>query len=235
MLDNTLMFVVKWSLTVTRSNIIFDFGGVLLDWNPRYLFRDYFKDDAKMEKFLSEICNSEWNAQMDAGKPFAEGVKELSEKYPEWAEAIELYHTGWVKMLKSEHADGVELLKRVLADERFKAYGLTNWSAETFPFAFSHYRFLDDFEGIVVSGEEKMNKPDKRIYYTLLERYHLKADDCIFIDDNQANVDMANKIGIHAILWERNPEEVWKKIEEFQNLPAPDEGEEPVKHNHEYN
>ena len=94
----------------------------------------------------------------------------------------------------------------------FKAFGLTNWSAETFPFAFSHYRFLDDFEGIVVSGEEKMNKPDKRIYYTLLERYHLKADDCIFIDDNQANVDMANKIGIHAILWEHNPEKFGRRL-----------------------
>lgn len=225
----------KWSLAVTRSNIIFDFGGVLLDWNPRYLYADYFKDNAKMEKFLAEIATGEWNAQMDAGKPFAQGVKELSEKYPEWAEAIELYHTGWTKMLKGELADGVELLDRVVADERFKIFGLTNWSAETFPFAFSHYRFLEFFEGIVVSGEENMIKPDKRIYYTLLERYHLKADECIFIDDNQANIDMANKVGIHGILWEHNPEDVWEKINDIQDLPAPEEEDEPVKHNHEYN
>ena len=208
-----------------RTNIIFDFGGVLLDWDPRYLYRDYFHDDAKMEKFLAEICTGEWNAQMDAGKPFAEAVKELSAQYPEWSKEIELYHTGWEKMLHGQLDDGVSLLKKVVADPRFTAYGLTNWSAETFHFAFNKYRFLDDFEGIVVSGEEKMKKPDKRIYYTLLERYHLKAKDCIFIDDSHANVDMANDRGIHGILWRHNPDEVWAEIESLQ-VPDPEEDEE---------
>lgn len=224
----------KWSRVVARSNIIFDFGGVLLDWDPRYLYRDYFNDDAKMEKFLAEVCTSEWNAQMDAGKPFAQGVQELTEKHPEWAKEIEMYHTQWSKMLKSEHADGVGLLKKVLADGRFKVFGLTNWSAETFPYAFSHYRFLDDFEGIVVSGEEHMNKPDKRIYYTLLERYHLKASSCVFIDDNPANVEMANKVGIKGILWQHNPEQVFEQILAALNEPDVVEDEE-VPHNHEYN
>lgn len=202
---------------MVRSNIIFDFGGVLLDWNPRYLYREYFNDDEKMEFFLKNICTGEWNAQMDAGKPFAEGVAELSSKYPDWKKEVELYHTGWNKMLKSELADGVGLFKKLKADPRFTLYGLTNWSAETFPYAYSHYqKLLDDFEGIVVSGEEKMIKPDKRIYYTLLERYHLKAPTCIFIDDNPANIEMANKIHIHGILWKHNPDEVLAEIEQLQ-------------------
>ena len=208
---------------MSRKNIIFDFGGVLLDWDPRYLYRDYFHDDAKMEKFLAEICTGEWNAQMDAGKPFAEAVKELSQEHPEWKTEIELYHSGWEKMLKGELEDGVSLFKKIKADPRFTTYGLTNWSAETFPYAFRHHRFLDDFEGIVVSGEEEMKKPDKRIYYTLLERYHLKPETCIFIDDNQSNIDMANKIGIAGILWKHNPEEVFQQIEALQHEEDPAE------------
>lgn len=207
---------------MVKSNIIFDFGGVLFDWNPRYLFRDYFKDDEKMEFFLKEICSSEWNSQMDAGKPFAQGVAELQAKHPEWSKEIALYHTGWTTMLRGELAGGVNLLKKVKADPRFVVYGLTNWSAETFPYAFAHYKFLEEFEGIVVSGEELMKKPDKRIFYTLIERYHLKNQECLFIDDTQANVDTANRIGMHGILWKNNPDEVWAEIEEFSkklNLP----------------
>ena len=137
-----------------RKNVIFDFGGVLLDWDPRYLYRPYFNDDAKMEQFLAEICTGEWNSQMDAGKPFAEGVAELSAQHPEWKKEIEMYHTGWPQMLHGELADGVNLLKKIKADPRFTVYGLTNWSAETFPYAFNHYPFLEELEGIVVSGEE---------------------------------------------------------------------------------
>lgn len=207
----------------SRNNIIFDFGGVLLDWDPRYLYKTYFNDDEKMEYFIANICTGTWNAQMDGGKPFAEAVKELSAQYPEWKEAIELYHSGWSKMLRGELADGVGLFRKVKADPRFTVYGLTNWSAETFPYAFNHYRFLDDFEGIVVSGEEKMIKPDKRIYYTLLERYHLKADTCIFIDDNEANLETARKIGIHAIHWRHNPDEVMAEIESLQVQPTEEE------------
>lgn len=202
---------------MVRSNIIFDFGGVLLDWDPRYLYREHFHDDEKMEFFIKNICTGEWNAQMDAGKPFAEAVAELSSQYPEWKTEIEMYHTGWSKMLKGELPDGVGLFKKLKADPRFTLYGLTNWSAETFPYAYTHYQsILDDFEGIVVSGEEKMIKPDKRIFYTLLERYHLKAQSCIFIDDNPANIEMANKIHIHGILWKHNPEEVLAEIEKLQ-------------------
>lgn len=208
---------------MVRKNIIFDFGGVLLDWDPRYLYRDYFKDDAKMEKFLAEICTGEWNSQMDAGKPFAQAVKELSAIHPEWSKEIAMYHTDWEKMLRGDLPDGVGLLKKLHETGKYNLYGLTNWSAETFHFAFNNYRFLDLFEGIVVSGEEEMKKPDKRIYYTLLDRYHLEADTCIFIDDSPANIEMANHIKIHGLLWQHNPEEIWNKIEELQHEPPAEE------------
>lgn len=181
------------------KNVIFDFGGVLLDWNPRYLYNDVFNDKEKMEYFLEHICSGTWNAQMDKGVPFKDAVARLQEQYPEYKEEIALYETGWPKMLKGEIADGIDIFNKVKESGRFKIYGLTNWSAETFPVAFSRYRFLDDFEGIVVSGEEEMIKPEKGIYHTLLERYHLKPQECVFIDDSLANVNMANSLGIHAV------------------------------------
>ena len=148
-------------IKVEIKNVIFDFGGVLLDWNPRYLYNDVFNDKEKMEYFLEHICSSTWNAQMDKGVPFKDAVARLQEQYPEYKEEIALYETGWPKMLKGEIADGIDIFNKVEEVGRFRIYGLTNWSAETFPVAFSRYRFLDDFEGIVVSGEEEMIKPEK--------------------------------------------------------------------------
>ena len=182
------------------KNIIFDFGGVLLDWDPRYLFRKVFKTEEEIDSFLQNICTSEWNAQMDAGKPFAEGVKELSALHPEYAKEIAIYKDRWKEMVRGPIQDGVDIFNQLDASQQFKLYGLTNWSAETFPFAFNTYKFLEKLEGIVVSGEEKMKKPEKRIFHLLLERYHLKPQECIFIDDNQNNINMANSIGINGIL-----------------------------------
>lgn len=180
------------------KNIIFDFGGVLLDWNPRYLYKSYFNDDEKMEHFLADICNGEWNSQLDAGRPFADGVKELQAKYPEYAEAIQMYDEGWEKMLKCELPDSIDLL-RELKSMGYDIYGLTNWSAEKIGYAFSNYQFFSLFDGIVVSGVEKIVKPDRRIYEILLGRYSLRPEECVFIDDNQDNVNMAKQLGINAI------------------------------------
>lgn len=180
------------------KNIIFDFGGVLLDWNPRYLYRPYFRNDAKMESFLADICTYEWNMALDAGRPFAEAVAELQKKYPQYAEAIGLYDTSWPEMLKCEFPESICLLKE-LKDRGYGIYGLTNWSAEKIKVAYARYDFFSMFDGIVVSGEEKVVKPDPRIYRILLERYALRPDECVFIDDNEANVDAASALGIHAV------------------------------------
>lgn len=180
------------------KNIIFDFGGVLLDWNPRYLYKSYFNNDEEMEHFLADICNGEWNIKQDAGRPFAEAVKELQAKFPEYAEAIQMYDDDWEKMLKCELPGSIDLLKE-LKFMGYGIYGLTNWSAEKIGYAFANYSFFSLFDGIVVSGVEKVVKPDRKIYEILLERYSLKPGECVFIDDNQDNVDMAKVLGINAI------------------------------------
>lgn len=180
------------------KNIIFDFGGVLLDWNPRYLYKSYFNNDEEMEHFLADICNGEWNIKQDAGRPFAEAVKELQSKFPEYAEAIQMYDDDWEKMLKCELPESIDLLKE-LKSMGYGIYGLTNWSAEKIGYAFANYSFFSLFDGIVVSGVEKVVKPDRKIYEILLERYSLKPGECVFIDDNQDNVDMAKVLGINAI------------------------------------
>lgn len=180
------------------KNIIFDFGGVLLDWNPRYLYKSYFNNDQEMEHFLADICNGEWNIKQDAGRPFAEAVKELQAKFPEYAEAIQMYDDDWEKMLKCELPESIDLLKE-LKSMGYGIYGLTNWSAEKIGYAFANYSFFSLFDGIVVSGVEKVVKPDRKIYEILLERYSLKPGECVFIDDNQDNVDMAKVLGINAV------------------------------------
>ena len=151
-----------------------------------------------MEYFLSEICNSEWNIQQDAGRPFAEAVKLLQARYPQYSEAIQMYDEYWYKMLKCEFPESVALLKE-LKSSGYGIYGLTNWSAEKIGYAFSNYDFFRLFDGIVVSGDEKVAKPDPKIYRILLERYGLVPGECVFLDDNADNVKAAEALGINAI------------------------------------
>ena len=186
--------------------MVFDLGGVLIDWNPRYFYKDYFKDDEKMEYFLQNIATSEWNAQMDRGCTFDECTQELAAKYPEFADACLKYKSGWYSMLNGEIPCGMQILDAVKKSGRYVIYGLTNWSAETFPYAFEHFKFLQEFEGIVVSGEEKMTKPEKGIFLTLFERYHLNPEECLYMDDNIHNIETAKSRGMHAYLFTGTPE-----------------------------
>lgn len=172
-----------------------------MDWNPRYFYRTYFKDEKQMEYFLSHICNDEWNAEQDRGRSFEEGVRLLQAQYPQYAEPIRLYKDKWGCMLKGEFPRSVDLLKR-LKGQGYGIYGLTNWSAETIPLAYSRYDFFALFDGIVVSGEEKIIKPDPRIFEILLERYHLTAEDTLFIDDSRANIEAAARLGFQTILFD---------------------------------
>ena len=195
------------------KSIIFDFGGVLVDWNQRYFYKDYFKNDEEMEYFLANVCTSEWNSEFDRGVSFAEGIRNLQARHPEYAEAIGLYREGWEKMLGGEFPDTVELL-REMKDRGYAVYGLTNWSAETIGIAYARFGFFKLFDGIVVSGEEKMIKPDPGIYRLLLDRYGLRPEECVFIDDNAANVEAARKLGIHAIRFD-NASDVRRRLLEL--------------------
>ena len=181
------------------KNIVFDFGGVLIDWNPRYLYRSYFAgDEERMEWFLQNVCTYPWNIQMDGGKPFAEGVAELTAQHPEWAEAIGIYHTRWAEMIGGEVEGTASLIKRLKA-AGYRVFGLTNWSMETYPLIRDNYEVFSLFEGVVVSGEEHLLKPDEKIYRCLLERYSLEAAESVFLDDNADNVAGAEAVGMEAV------------------------------------
>ena len=179
------------------ENIVFDFGGVLVDWNPRYLYKDHFKDENEMEQFLRNVCTDQWNLEQDRGRSLSEGTRVLQQQFPEFHSMIQLFYDQWSTMLKSDIPETVLLLQQLKAT--YKIYGLTNWSAETISIAFERYPFFKAFDGIVVSGQEKLIKPDKKIYHLLLDRYQLKAEHTIFIDDNIQNVRAAAEIGMHAI------------------------------------
>ncbi|MDQ6904668.1 MAG: HAD family phosphatase [Bacteroidota bacterium] len=179
------------------ENIIFDFGGVLVDWNPRHLYKKHFKDENEMEHFLKNICTDAWNVEQDKGRSLKEGTVLLQNKFPEFHAMIQLFYDQWETMLKSEIAETVSLLYKL--KKKYKIYGLTNWSAETISIAYDRFPFFKEFDGIVVSGQEKMIKPNKEIYYLLLDRYHLKAENSVFIDDNINNIRAAEEIGFVGI------------------------------------
>ena len=184
---------------MTRKNIIFDFGGVVMDWNPRYFFKDHFKDEEKMEYFLKNIVTDEWNGEQDRGRTLAEGTSLQIEKYPEWEQEIRAYYDNWTTMLKSDIPQNVAVLRK-LEQSQYELFGLTNWSAETFPYALENYDFFQIFKGkIVVSGTEKLIKPDPTIWKVLLERYQIKAEESVFIDDNARNIAVARSLGFICV------------------------------------
>lgn len=180
------------------DTILFDLGGVLIDWNPRYLYRPLFGgDDAAMEDFLARVCPPEWNLEMDAGRPFAEAVAERQRLFPEHAERIALWHTGWPQMLRDQIPETVELLA-ALRGRGHRLLALTNWSAETFPIARQRFAFLRWFEDIVVSGEVKLAKPDRRIFELAIRRAGLEPARTLYIDDSASNVEAAKALGFRT-------------------------------------
>jgi 2-haloacid dehalogenase len=180
--------------------VVFDLGGVLIDWNPRHLYRKLLPDDAAIESFLAEVCTPEWNHQQDAGRSWAEAVAELTARFPDRADLISAYHLRWEEMLGGALDDTVEVLEELDA-AGVPLYALTNWSHETFPIARRRFPFLTRFRGVVVSGEERAAKPDPRIYRVLLERYQLDPAACLFIDDVARNVEGARAAGMDGILF----------------------------------
>ena len=182
------------------DTIIFDLGGVLIDWNPEYVYLEIFNgDQKKVDWFLNTICTSDWNVEQDAGRTFHEATEFLINKYPEYEEWIRIYYDRWEDMLGGPIPETVILLNKLKKANAHRLYALTNWSEEAFPVARQRYDFLNHFEGIVVSGEEKTRKPYPKIYEIILERYQIEPQKSIFIDDNFDNVMAAQKIGINSI------------------------------------
>jgi len=194
--------------------IIFDLGGVLIDWNPRYVYRAIFKTEEEVEWFLENVTTSEWNEEQDAGHPLHKATEELIAKHPEWEEEIKAYYGRWLEMLGNEIHETVEVFRQLKQSGKYKLYALTNWSAELFPHALEKFEFLKWFDGIVVSGEEKLRKPFAGFYKVLLDRYGLDASRTIFIDDNLRNVKGAEDAGITGIHF-HNSMQLKKELQKF--------------------
>ncbi|MCP3999108.1 MAG: HAD family phosphatase [bacterium] len=182
----------------TPSAIVFDLGSVLIDWDPRHMYRKLIDDEAEMDMFLGEIATLRWNAYHDAGRLWSDGVAMLSAIYPEYSEWIAAYIDRWEEMLAGPIEGTVQILK-TLKDQGREVHALTNWSAETFPVARQKYEFLGWFEHTVVSGEERIKKPDHRIFEILLKRIGRPAKECVFIDDSAANIAAAEIMGFMTI------------------------------------
>ena len=197
--------------------IIFDLGGVLIDWNPNYVFDTVFDDAEKKKHFFENICTSDWNEEQDAGRTIKEATETLVAQHPEWKEHIEAYYGRWEEMLGGPIHDTVAIFKELKETGRYKFYALTNWSAELFPIALERYDFLHWFDGRVVSGEEKMRKPAPGFYQLLLDRYNLNADDVIFIDDNLRNIKASQAIGIHSIQF-HSPQQLHEDLKKLNVL-----------------
>lgn len=187
------------SLPTSPRVVVFDLGGVLLDWNPRHLYRKIFAgDEPAMERFLAEVCHSDWNLAQDAGRDFDDAIAALMPRHREHLPHIAAWRDRFGEMIAGELHETVALA----ADLRARGvplYALTNWSHETFPPQRGRFAFMDWFEGIVVSGEEKVVKPDPRLFRILLERYGLVAAETVFIDDNPRNAQAATALGMHGL------------------------------------
>jgi len=184
--------------TTPRSIVVVDRGGVLIDWNPRHLYRQLFADEAAMEHFLATVCTAEWNVRQDAGRRFAEAAALLKSDHPEKADLIDAYFARFDEMMSGAIAGTVEILAE-LHGRGVALYGLTNFSAETYPLALRRFDFLAWFRGVLVSGEVGLVKPDPRIYRLLCERFDIAPATVIYIDDVARNAAAATALGMHGI------------------------------------
>ncbi len=199
-----------------NRNVIFDLGNVLIDWNPRYLYRKMFADEAEMEWFLSNICTMTWNSTLDAGMNFATAVAALSEQYPKYAEYIHAYDSRWSEMISGPIDETVAIFK-ALKDQGTPCYALSNWSDEKFQPTRARYDFLNWFDGLVISGQIGIIKPDPRIYQHLIAKFAVKPETAIFVDDLPRNIAAAREFGMEGITF-TSPEDLRKRLVELKVL-----------------
>jgi 2-haloacid dehalogenase len=180
--------------------VVFDVGGVLLDWNPRHLYRKLIPDEAEMERFLEDVCSPSWHAPHDRGVSTAASCADLACRYPEDAELIWAWSRRSEEMIGGVDAGSVEVLRAVTETE-LPCYALTNMEAETYPLRLERFPFLGWFDGTVVSGREGVAKPEQEIFMRLLDRFGLTAETTLMIDDAEENLDAASKLGMQTALF----------------------------------
>ena len=203
-------------MTTDIQAILFDFGNVLLEWNPRRVYRRYFPDEEAMEQFLHEVNFMEWNAQLDKGRSFSEGVAVLSRQFPHHSDLIQAYHDNWEESI-GDYLEGTVAIMKRLKQAGYALYGLSNWSAETFPIVRDRYDFFRLLDDIVISGEVGSIKPEPDIFKIMLERIGKPAQQCLFIDDSLANIEQARRMGFGTIHFQ-SPEELEKDLYKMQLL-----------------
>jgi 2-haloacid dehalogenase len=180
------------------TKVVFDIGNVLLRWDPRNLYRNLFEDEAEMEWFLGNVCTPDWNLEQDRGRDWDEAVALLVEAHPTHESAICAFHERWPETVSGTFEQNVAVLMR-LREAKVPNYCITNFSGPKFVLAQELFPFLAGFDGVIVSGDERLLKPDPAIYHLLFDRYGLEPGDCVFIDDSRANIEMARDLGMHAI------------------------------------
>ena len=186
-------------MTNDIRHIVFDLGGVLIDWNPRYLYRKIFDTEEEIDYFLSKVCDMDWNEAQDAGRPFEEGIVEKVKEFPEYEMAVRAYFDRWTEMLNGVIEGSRDILGKLIKKGSHNLYAITNWSYETYPIAQKLYPFLSCFQDVVVSGMEKVRKPEPGIFEILIQRNLIQRRHCLFIDDNLRNVKAAREFGMKAI------------------------------------
>ncbi|MFZ2907311.1 MAG: HAD family phosphatase [Cyclobacteriaceae bacterium] len=202
-------------MTNSTDTIIFDLGAVLIDWNPRYLYRKIFKTEEEIDWFLENICTHDWNEKQDAGRSFEEATNELLALHPAHETAIRAWYGRWQETISGPIHETVDIFKKLRESNRFKFYGLTNWSAETFPWALEQFDFLHWFDGIVVSGVEKTRKPFPEFFQILFDRYRVNPGRALFIDDNLRNIEGGRALGLPGIHF-RSPDQLRTELQILQ-------------------
>ena len=177
---------------------LFDLGGVFFDWDPNHFYKNVFENIEEREFFLAEVCNDYWNVQQDAGRSIAEAELELIPKFPHYEKEIKMYYKNHRKMIKGVFEESVDILKK-LKDKNYECYVLSNWSAETFAGMTDDYPFLKLFDGLLISGEDKLMKPDSAIYELAINRFNLNPNETIFIDDKLENIQAAQNLNLLTI------------------------------------
>lgn len=209
------------------KNVIFDIGAVLVDWNPRYYYRTVIKDEARIEKFLTEIATFEFNHTLDLGRPWEDARAELMAKAPEYEDMINGYWDNWLEMFSGPIHESVDILMDIKR-RGYPIYALSNWNDVKFPIAQEVFPFLRLFDGRIVSGDVKLAKPDPLIYQLLLDTYKLNPRECLFIDDRQDNVDAARALGIEAVQF-ISPRQLERDLIEYGIIPSDgNDAEEPI-------
>jgi 2-haloacid dehalogenase len=192
---------------------LFDLGGVFFDWDPKFFLKNIFTNEEELDYFIENICNDNWNLKQDKGRSIIEGEKDLIEKFPEYEDKIKIYYPNHRKMFKNVFQESVDILLK-LKHQKYLCYVLSNWSSETFIGMKDDYDFLNKFDGMIISGEEKLVKPDEEIYKLAIKRFSLIPEETIFIDDRIENINSAKLLDFKTIHL-TDPKKIKEKIEEL--------------------